>query len=603
MTCSAAVPPAGLAAVESHGDRACAFLVLFYISDSLWLAYSRMIPGAVAIRAVGRVVLILLVPAALGLACLVEFLDRRRWAVASWIVVLVCLAEQGVTTPSLRRGGESGVDRQAREPDRPRRGSRSIIIPTTVGLFISITWTRCGLRWRPECRPSTAIRDTRPVPGMASSIADFDPKADMKAILAEWERTYATAARSSSVDRPGSAIARWPAPKLDTEAPVLRRLRRDASGNMTVRIDSVASRTRGRHVHHPGNDEVDHNEPDSDPVFEPGRRTSGMRTVDRRGFLMSAAAGLTAAAWAVAGRVAQGQQVPIDATPPRRYGPGAEPVRYPDPDVIVLDKRFAKIKIGNSPIRRLHTGMLWAEGPAWNGVGKYLVMSDIPNDVQLRWIEDDGHVSVIRRPAGYSNGNTFDPEGRQISCEHGNRRVVRYEHDGKTTVLADRFGGKPLQRPERRRRPSRRRHLVYRSRLRLAQRIRGEQGPARDQGGRLPDRPQDRPDRQGHRRPLQAQRPLFLTRLQDALHRRHRRFPLPGGPAQYPGVRRRRRRQARPRPRVCLDEDGHAGRVRSPGSPTASASTSRATSMPPPAGSGPAMTACTFLPPTAFASA
>ena len=32
-------------------------------------------------------------------------------------------------------------------------------------------------------------------------------------------------------------------------------------------------------------------------------------------------------------------------------------------DVLVLDKRFARIKIGNSPIQRLHTGMLWAEGP------------------------------------------------------------------------------------------------------------------------------------------------------------------------------------------------------------------------------------------------
>ena len=181
-----------------------------------------------------------------------------------------------------------------------------------------------------------------------------------------------------------------------------------------------------------------------------------------------------------------------DAHP--RYGPDAEPVRYPDPDVIVLDKRFAKIKIGNSPITRLHTGMLWAEGPAWNGVGKYLVMSDIPNDVQLRWLEDDGHVSVMRRPAGNSNGNTFDPEGRQISCEHGNRRVVRYEHDGKTTVLADRFGGKPLNAPND--------PVVHPDGgiwftdpgLWLTQRIRGQQGHARNQRGRVPDRPQNRPD-------------------------------------------------------------------------------------------------------------
>jgi hypothetical protein len=40
------------------------------------------------------------------------------------------------------------------------------------------------------------------------------------------------------------------------------------------------------------------------------------------------------------------------------------PVRYPDPDIVVLDPRFARYKLGNTPLQRLHTGMLWAEGPA-----------------------------------------------------------------------------------------------------------------------------------------------------------------------------------------------------------------------------------------------
>ena len=130
----------------------------------------------------------------------------------------------------------------------------------------------------------------------------------------------------------------------------------------------------------------------------------------------------------------------------RDYG-SRNPVRYPDPDIIAIDKRFNKYKIGNTPIQRLHTGMLWAEGPAWNGVGRYLVWSDIPNNVQMRWVEDDGHVSVMRNPAGNSNGNTFDWEGRQLSCEHGNRRVVRYEHNGTVTVLADKWQGKQLNAP------------------------------------------------------------------------------------------------------------------------------------------------------------
>lgn len=126
---------------------------------------------------------------------------------------------------------------------------------------------------------------------------------------------------------------------------------------------------------------------------------------------------------------------------------GKNPVRYPDADILVLDPRFAKYRLGNTAIQRLHTGTLWAEGPAWNGAGGYLMWSDIPNNRQMRWLEEDGHVSTLRTPAGHSNGNTFDWEGRQLSCEHGNRRVVRYEHNGTMTVLADKWQGKPFNAP------------------------------------------------------------------------------------------------------------------------------------------------------------
>ncbi len=126
---------------------------------------------------------------------------------------------------------------------------------------------------------------------------------------------------------------------------------------------------------------------------------------------------------------------------------GRTPERYPEPDVIALEKEFEKYIQGNSPIRRLHTGFLWAEGPAWNGTGNYLVFSDIPNNAQMRYLPEDGHVSVMRNNANFSNGNTFDREGRQISCEHATRRVTRYEANGKITVLAEKFEGKPFNAP------------------------------------------------------------------------------------------------------------------------------------------------------------
>lgn len=160
---------------------------------------------------------------------------------------------------------------------------------------------------------------------------------------------------------------------------------------------------------------------------------------DRRTLLTST---LAAAAVAVLRPAETAQAADRDWT-------GVVPTRYPDPDIVTLDKRFKKYALGNTPIQRLYhnSNMLWAEGPAWNGVGRYLLWSDIPNNVQMRWLEEDGHVSVFRNPAGNSNGNTFDFEGRQIAFEHGNRRVLRYDYNGKTTVLADKFEGKPFNAP------------------------------------------------------------------------------------------------------------------------------------------------------------
>ena len=147
---------------------------------------------------------------------------------------------------------------------------------------------------------------------------------------------------------------------------------------------------------------------------------------------------LTAAAAGAAGVALLGQQTNRDyqAT-----------VQYPDPDISALDKRFAKYIVGNTPIQKLFTGTLWAEGPAWSGAGQFLVWSDIPNNQQRRWLAEDGHVAVFRNPSGYSNGNTFDYEGRQLSAEHGGRRVVRYETNGTITVIAERYQGKRLNSP------------------------------------------------------------------------------------------------------------------------------------------------------------
>ena len=172
-------------------------------------------------------------------------------------------------------------------------------------------------------------------------------------------------------------------------------------------------------------------------IATPSERTAKLRW-DRRA-LLRAALGAAAAAVTTARAQAPAAPAAVSPVPAPRDWSGASPLHYPDPDIVALDPRFRRYIICNTPIKRLLTGTLWAEGPAWNGVGRYLVWSDIPNNVQLRWIEEDGRVTTFRNPSGYSNGNTFDYEGRQLSCEHGGRRVVRYEPNGTVTVIAEKF--------------------------------------------------------------------------------------------------------------------------------------------------------------------
>ena len=115
--------------------------------------------------------------------------------------------------------------------------------------------------------------------------------------------------------------------------------------------------------------------------------------------------------------------------------------------VEIIDARFSACLIGHARVERLWTGARWLEGPAWFAAGRYLIVSDIPNNRMLRLDETDDSVSVFRHPSNNSNGNTVDAQGRLISCEHLARRVTRTEHDGSITVLADKWNGKRFNSP------------------------------------------------------------------------------------------------------------------------------------------------------------
>lgn len=121
--------------------------------------------------------------------------------------------------------------------------------------------------------------------------------------------------------------------------------------------------------------------------------------------------------------------------------------RYPDPAVRAIDPAFERYQEKLAAVERIAFGNRWAEGPVWFGDGRYLLWSDIPNNRIRRWVEETGEVSTFRAPSNNANGNTRDPAGRLVTCEHLTRRVTRTEYDGAVSVVAASVDGRRLNSP------------------------------------------------------------------------------------------------------------------------------------------------------------
>lgn len=135
-------------------------------------------------------------------------------------------------------------------------------------------------------------------------------------------------------------------------------------------------------------------------------------------------------------------------------------VRFTDPR-----KRLDAILTQNPKVFLIGEGFTFTEGPVWSPSEKALLFSD-PNENRIyRWSKEDG-LSLFREQSGYtgadiaryrqpgSNGLAIDREGRLTIDQHGNRRVIRLEGDGRETVLAASYGKLRLNSPN---------DLVYRA--------------------------------------------------------------------------------------------------------------------------------------------
>ena len=102
----------------------------------------------------------------------------------------------------------------------------------------------------------------------------------------------------------------------------------------------------------------------------------------------------------------------------------------------------------SNDVQRLATGFTFTEGPLYHPDGFYYFV-DVRASKFYR-IRPGSAAELLRENTGEGNGTTFDPRGRLILCEGGNRRLTRWPADGKiasSEVLIDRFEGKRLNRP------------------------------------------------------------------------------------------------------------------------------------------------------------
>ena len=115
-------------------------------------------------------------------------------------------------------------------------------------------------------------------------------------------------------------------------------------------------------------------------------------------------------------------------------------------DFEIFDGRFKTILHSDSKLEKLATGATWSEGPAYLEAEDAVVWSDIPGNRLLKFSHRHG-LSEFLKPSHFQNGHTLDLEGRLLACSHGERAVMRLEHDGSWTNLVGHHAGKRLNSP------------------------------------------------------------------------------------------------------------------------------------------------------------
>ena len=87
----------------------------------------------------------------------------------------------------------------------------------------------------------------------------------------------------------------------------------------------------------------------------------------------------------------------------------------------------------------------FTEGPTCDAAGN-VFFTDQPNNRILKW-SVEGRLSTFLQPAGRANGMYFDRAGHLIACADEKNELWSIAPDGRVTVLAGEYEGKPLNGP------------------------------------------------------------------------------------------------------------------------------------------------------------
>jgi gluconolactonase len=112
----------------------------------------------------------------------------------------------------------------------------------------------------------------------------------------------------------------------------------------------------------------------------------------------------------------------------------------------VRDDRLLGVIAPDTKLEVALTGFQFTEGPAWHPYEQKLTFSDIIGNTIYRWHPGEDPV-IVRLNSHLANGNTYDREGRLLTCHHGTSCVTRTEADGQRTVLASHYQGRQLNSP------------------------------------------------------------------------------------------------------------------------------------------------------------